>query len=34
MAILKNFIRRYTSISAVIDMLQRKQIVLLDPRLG
>jgi hypothetical protein len=31
MAILKEYIRRYTSISATIDMLHRKQIVLLDP---
>jgi len=32
MAILKKFIRRYTSIAAAIDVLRRKEIVLLDPQ--
>jgi hypothetical protein len=32
MTILKKFIRRYTSISATIDILRRKEIVLLDPQ--
>ena len=32
MVILTKFIRRYTSISAVIDMLRRKEISLLDPQ--
>src|SRR5271166_4246980 len=32
MTTLNKFVRRYTSISAVIDMLRRKEIVLLDPQ--
>jgi hypothetical protein len=32
MDILNKFVRRYTSISAVIDMLRRKEIALLDPQ--
>jgi hypothetical protein len=32
MAILNKFVRRYTSVSAVIDMLRRKEIALLDPQ--
>lgn len=32
MARLRNYIRRYTSISAVLDVLVRKQLPLLDPQ--
>lgn len=32
MTVLKNFVRRYTSISAVIDILRRKELPLLDPQ--